>query len=148
MLDEGCQQALRSLLLCKPIFDGFCERIQALAGGGNRDGSVREGQPSIYRSGDYLNCARLADSETALADYLMTRAGLVLNITIEVWMMANRKLRWQDVALPIVLCLTGAILIGADWFGYLSLDRIQQLWPAAFILTGLVELAPVENRNR
>ncbi len=62
--------------------------------------------------------------------------------------MAKRSLRWQDVALPMILCLTGAILIGGDWFGVLSLDRIQQLWPTAFILTGLVELAPMEGRDR
>jgi hypothetical protein len=61
---------------------------------------------------------------------------------------AKRNLRWQDVALPMVLCLTGAILIGADWLGFLSLDRIQQLWPVVFILTGLVELAPIESRDR
>ena len=48
----------------------------------------------------------------------------------------------------MVLCLTGAALIGADWLGFVSLDSIQQFWPAAFILTGLVELAPVESGNR
>jgi hypothetical protein len=61
--------------------------------------------------------------------------------------MAKRSLRWQDVALPMVLFLTGAILIGADWLGVLSLDKIQQFWPAAFILTGLVQLAPAEGRE-
>ncbi|MBV9265758.1 MAG: hypothetical protein JO061_06285 [Acidobacteriaceae bacterium] len=55
------------------------------------------------------------------------------------------KLRWQDLALPLVLLLTGMVLVGGDWFGVLSLDRVQQWWPLAFILAGLVELVPVES---
>jgi hypothetical protein len=78
----------------------------------------------------------------------MNPAPLRRNIGIEVkefHRMANKGLRWQDLALPAVLVLTGTILIAANWLGLISLDRIQDLWPAAFILTGLVQLAPVEN---
>ena len=62
--------------------------------------------------------------------------------------MVHRAVRWQDLALPLVLLVTGIILMGGDWFGVLSLDRIQNLWPTAFILTGLIELVPAEGRNR
>lgn len=58
--------------------------------------------------------------------------------------MEHKRLRWQDLALPTVLILTGAILIGANWLGVISLERIQSFWPAALILTGLVQLAPFE----
>ncbi|HEX4771907.1 MAG TPA: hypothetical protein VH351_13800 [Bryobacteraceae bacterium] len=48
---------------------------------------------------------------------------------------------WQDIALPMILLLTGILLLGGDWIGFLSLDRIANLWPCAFILAGLVELS-------
>ena len=54
----------------------------------------------------------------------------------------KRHFEWQDLALPTVLLLTGLILVGGDWLGMLSLDRIQNLWPATFILVGLAELEP------
>jgi hypothetical protein len=47
--------------------------------------------------------------------------------------------QWQDIALPLILFLTGVILLGGDWLGVLSLDRIANLWPCAFILAGLAE---------
>ena len=45
--------------------------------------------------------------------------------------------RIEGLVLPVVLLLTGLILIGGDRAGVLSLDRIQNLWPMAFILVGL-----------
>jgi hypothetical protein len=48
---------------------------------------------------------------------------------------------WASIALPIVLVITGVILLGGDYLGMLSLDRIQNLWPIALILIGFVELA-------
>lgn len=49
--------------------------------------------------------------------------------------------RWQDVALPLVLLFTGFLLMAFDWTGFVPLERIRNLWPMACILTGLVELA-------
>lgn len=57
------------------------------------------------------------------------------------------RLDWESIAIPIVLMLTGLILVGGDYFGVLSLDRIQNLWPAAVILIGLTELTRVRNKR-
>jgi hypothetical protein len=54
---------------------------------------------------------------------------------------------WQNLALPFVLMITGAILLAGDGFGLLSLDRIQNLWPMAVILVGLADLMP-ENLDK
>ncbi|HLH05195.1 MAG TPA: hypothetical protein VKX25_20670 [Bryobacteraceae bacterium] len=43
----------------------------------------------------------------------------------------------ETLVLPVVLLLTGLILIGGDRVGILSLDRIQNLWPMALIIVGL-----------
>ncbi len=47
---------------------------------------------------------------------------------------------WQNLAIPIVLLLTGVILVAGDSLGMLSLDRIQSFWPLAIIVVGLMEL--------
>lgn len=54
---------------------------------------------------------------------------------------------WQNLAIPIVLLLTGLILIGGDGIGFLSLDRIQNFWPLALILVGILEL-PMDKKQR
>jgi hypothetical protein len=59
-----------------------------------------------------------------------------------------RRTDWEGIAVPLVLMLTGLILIGGDSLGLLSLDRIQNLWPMAMILIGLTELMPLDNANR
>lgn len=46
----------------------------------------------------------------------------------------------ESLVLPVILLLTGLILIGGDRVGLLSLDQIQNLWPVALILIGLSEL--------
>lgn len=46
----------------------------------------------------------------------------------------------ESLILPVILLLTGLILVGGDRVGILSLDRIQNLWPVAFILVGLTDL--------
>jgi hypothetical protein len=56
--------------------------------------------------------------------------------------MSNLNKDWQTLALPLVLIVTGAILLAGDGFGLLSLDRIQNLWPMAVILVGLADLLP------
>lgn len=48
---------------------------------------------------------------------------------------------WESVALPIVLMITGLVLLGGDYLGMLSLDRIQNFWPIAIIVIGFMELA-------
>ena len=47
---------------------------------------------------------------------------------------------FESLALPVVLLLTGLILLIGDKAGILSLDRIQNLWPLALILVGLSDL--------
>ncbi len=58
-----------------------------------------------------------------------------------------RRNQWQDIALPIVLMVTGLILLGGDYLGMLSLDRIQNLWPLALIVIGFLDLAPRNTTN-
>lgn len=55
------------------------------------------------------------------------------------------RVPWQDIGLPLILSLTGIVLMGADWMGVLSLDRIANLWPSALILIGLC--ASVSDRD-
>lgn len=55
----------------------------------------------------------------------------------------SRRADWEAIALPIVLMLTGLILMGGDLLGVLSLDRIQNFWPVALIAIGATELMPV-----
>ncbi len=55
------------------------------------------------------------------------------------------RIDWEGVLIPIVLMVTGIILIGGDCLGVLSLDRIQNLWPSAVILIGLTELTRVRD---
>ncbi len=52
--------------------------------------------------------------------------------------MKRREL--ESLILPVILLLTGLILVGGDRVGILSLDRIQNLWPVAVILVGLADL--------
>jgi hypothetical protein len=55
---------------------------------------------------------------------------------------------WESIALPIVLMLTGLILLGGDYMGVLSLDRIQNLWPVALIAIGATELLPMNGSKQ
>jgi hypothetical protein len=50
------------------------------------------------------------------------------------------RVTWKNLLLPVVLMATGAIVLASADFGLVSLDRVQNLWPAALILVGLVEL--------
>lgn len=52
----------------------------------------------------------------------------------------SRATDWETLGVAIVLMATGLILIGGDWLGWLSLDRIQNLWPAALIVIGMIDL--------
>ena len=52
----------------------------------------------------------------------------------------SRLNHYEGLILPVVLLLTGLILIGGDRVGFLSLDQIQNLWPLALILVGLSDL--------
>jgi F0F1-type ATP synthase assembly protein I len=52
----------------------------------------------------------------------------------------SRGGEWESVGLAIVLIATGLILVGGDVLGWLSLDRIQNLWPAALIVIGMIDL--------
>jgi hypothetical protein len=61
---------------------------------------------------------------------------------------ANWKQNWEALALPIILMLTGLVLLVASGFGVVSLDRIQNLWPEALVLVGLTELIPSSGSAR
>jgi hypothetical protein len=55
---------------------------------------------------------------------------------------------WQNLAIPIVLLLTGLILVAGDGIGLLSLDRIQSFWPLAIIVLGAMELPAGAKKER
>ena len=61
---------------------------------------------------------------------------------------ANWKQNWESLALPIILMLTGLVLLIASGLGVVSLDRIQNLWPEALVLVGLTELIPSSGSAR
>ncbi len=52
----------------------------------------------------------------------------------------SRSADWESLAVAVILMVTGFILLGGDLFGVLSLDRIQNLWPVALIVVGVVDL--------
>jgi len=47
---------------------------------------------------------------------------------------------WMSLLLPVVLMVTGVLVLAGADVGMVSLDRVRDLWPAALILVGLVEL--------
>lgn len=56
---------------------------------------------------------------------------------------------WQSIALPIILMVTGIVLLAGNFLGFLSLARIENLWPEAVIAIGVIELLPrLGNRVR
>jgi hypothetical protein len=55
---------------------------------------------------------------------------------------------WQGIAIPIALMITGIALLGGDLLGFLSLDRIQNFWPAAVIAIGVMELLSWHSEDR
>jgi hypothetical protein len=56
---------------------------------------------------------------------------------------------WQSIALPIILMITGIVLLGGNFLGFLSLARIENLWPVGVIAIGVIELLPwCEHRSR
>lgn len=54
---------------------------------------------------------------------------------------------WADIALPVVLMITGLILLGGDYLGMLSLDRVQNFWPLALMVIGFLDLMPRSEMN-
>lgn len=60
---------------------------------------------------------------------------------------------WQSLAVPVVLILTGLLLMAGEALGLVSSWRIENLWPIAVLLIGLGELLPgladgrIERRN-
>jgi hypothetical protein len=82
---------------------------------------------------------RLVGKHPPFADFQMRYPARRLSIKIERFSEMNFT-TWKSLLLPLVLVATGIfILAGAD-LGLVSLDRVQNLWPAALILVGLVEL--------
>ncbi len=56
---------------------------------------------------------------------------------------------WRSISIPIILMITGIVLLGGNFLGFLSLARIENLWPAAVIAIGVIELLPwLEHRSR
>jgi hypothetical protein len=54
---------------------------------------------------------------------------------------------WQDVAAPLVLLLTGLLLTSGACMHWLSLEKMQNLWPAALLLAGLVKMVSFDGRK-
>jgi hypothetical protein len=82
-----------------------------------------------------------------LADFRMPGAPMVLNIELERKNMDHTKYtnvdrEWQTLAMPVVLILTGLLLITGEGLGILSIVRVENLWPLAVLLIGLSELSP------
>lgn len=50
-----------------------------------------------------------------------------------------KQLMWQDLAVPMVLTLTGLLVMLFSWTGVVNLDTIRSLWPSSLILIGLAE---------
>ena len=61
---------------------------------------------------------------------------------------SNWKRDWESIMLPVILIVTGLVLVAASCFGIVSLDRIQNLWPVALILVGLSEMIPSSDSAR
>jgi hypothetical protein len=63
-----------------------------------------------------------------------------------------KRRHWESLLLPILLMVTGALVLAGADLGLVSLDRVKDLWPAAIILVGLVELlsddSPVEREQQ
>jgi hypothetical protein len=59
----------------------------------------------------------------------------------------KRSVDWQDVAAPLVLLLTGLLLTSGVCMQWLSLEKMQNLWPAALLLAGLVKVVSFDGRN-
>ena len=49
---------------------------------------------------------------------------------------------WPNLAVPVVLILTGLLLMTGEGLGFLSGVRVENLWPMAVLLIGLSELSP------
>lgn len=60
----------------------------------------------------------------------------------------TEKASWQDIAMPFVLMAVGIVVAAGTYLGLLSLDRVQNLWPAAFLLAVIVELVPAGGLDR
>ena len=66
---------------------------------------------------------------------------------MEIKNIVSRKTDWEGLAVPIVLMITGLILLVGDYLGMLSLDLIQNLWPVALIMIGFIDLSPQSGTN-
>lgn len=53
-----------------------------------------------------------------------------------------RRADWESIAIPVILMVTGIVLLGGNFLGFLSLTQIQNLWPEAVIAIGVIELLP------
>jgi hypothetical protein len=54
---------------------------------------------------------------------------------------------WETIAISSVLIITGTILLGGDYLGFLSLDNVRNLWPLALIAIGVMDLKPADGRQ-
>ena len=104
---------------------------------------IAQGGPIRFRSVVvYRLEGAFAGSNRQLADYLMNQT--TIDSSIDLRMVMKRR-EFEGLILPLVLLLTGLILVGGDRMGILSLDRIQNLWPMALILIGLTDFLDSSN---
>jgi hypothetical protein len=64
---------------------------------------------------------------------------------MEIKQTRDRECAWETIGISVVLIATGAILIGGDYLGILSLDNVRNLWPVALIATGIIDLKTRSN---
>lgn len=57
------------------------------------------------------------------------------------------SLQWQEIAAPAVLLLAGLFLTAGVCLQWLSLEKMQNLWPVALILSALAEMVSCDVRE-
>lgn len=95
----------------------------------------------------------LVDNWTHFADFEMPEDAAAITIETGKRTMDHNRYKtvdrdWQSLAVPVVLILTGLLLVTGEALGLLSGVRIENLWPIAVLLIGLGELQPDLAENR
>jgi hypothetical protein len=123
----------------KKAINGMHEYKSACSAARTQAASHRRGSP-------------FTGNRTALADLHVKPPAQKNKMAIEATEMGRndkmQSISWESLLLPIVLMITGFVLLGAARFGTISLDRVENFWPMAIILVGLVELIPSEDTEQ
>jgi hypothetical protein len=88
----------------------------------------------------------LVGKHPQFADFRMLSVSIPFRIESR---LSDMKLsHWESLLLPLVLVLTGVIVLASADLGFVSLDRVKDLWPGAIILVGLADLFCDESPRR